>query len=49
LLGLSVHRVTIRPGKVVSLVPLADSHLLMKAYADELLISEEDLPDTDLD
>ncbi|MGC0808265.1 conjugative transfer ATPase [Pantoea agglomerans] len=46
-LGLSVHRVSIKPGKVVSLAPFGDSHLLMKAKADELLISEEDLPETD--
>ncbi|MBW1213159.1 conjugative transfer ATPase [Pantoea allii] len=48
-LGLSVHRVSIKPGKVVSLAPFGDSHLLMKVKADELLISEEDLPDTDTD
>lgn len=48
-LGLSVHRVSIKPGKVVSLVPFGDSHLLLKAKADELLISEEDLPETDAD
>ncbi|MBD8127976.1 conjugative transfer ATPase [Pantoea agglomerans] len=46
-LGLSVHRVSIKPGKVVSLAPFGDSHLLMKAKADDLLISEEDLPETD--
>lgn len=46
-LGLSIHRVSIKPGKVVSLAPFGDSHLLMKAKADDLLISEEDLPETD--
>ncbi|MHA7594355.1 conjugative transfer ATPase [Pantoea sp. XAF26B01_ASV70] len=48
-LGLSVHRVSIKPGKVVSLAPFGDSHLLMKVKADELLISEEELPETDAD
>ncbi|TWD39066.1 conjugative transfer ATPase [Pantoea sp. SJZ147] len=48
-LGLSVHRVSIKPGKAVSLAPFADSHLLLEVEPEKLLIHEEDLPDTDAD
>jgi len=48
-LGLSVHRVSIKPGKVISLAPFGDSHLLMQAKPDELIISEDALPDIDDD
>ncbi|NRH24950.1 conjugative transfer ATPase [Pantoea stewartii] len=48
-LGLSVHRVSIKPGKVVSLAPFGDSHLLLDVKPEALIISEEDLPDTDAD
>nr|WP_310615738.1 conjugative transfer ATPase [Pantoea cypripedii] len=48
-LGLSVHRVSIKPGKVISLAPFGDSHLLMQAKPDELLISEDALPDIEDD
>ncbi|MBK0096664.1 conjugative transfer ATPase [Erwinia sp. S63] len=48
-LGLSVHRVSIKPGKVISLAPFGDSHLLMQVKPDALIISEEALPDIDDD
>ncbi|MGP0152630.1 conjugative transfer ATPase [Pantoea ananatis] len=48
-LGLSVHRVSIKPGKVVSLAPFGDSHLLLNVKPEALLIIEDDLPDTDAD
>ena len=48
-LGLSVHRVSIKPGKVVSLAPFGDSQLLLDVKPEALLIIEEDLPDTDAD
>lgn len=48
-LGLSVNRVSIKPGKVISLAPFGDSHLLMQAKPDELIISEDALPDIDDD
>ncbi|RAT12197.1 conjugative transfer ATPase [Lonsdalea quercina] len=46
-LGLSVHRVSIKPGKVISLAPFGDSHLLMQVKPDELVISEDAIPDID--
>ncbi|EDU1414793.1 conjugative transfer ATPase [Salmonella enterica subsp. enterica] len=48
-LGLSVHRVSIKPGKVISLAPFGDSHLLMQAKPETLVTSEEALPDIDED
>jgi len=48
-LGLTVHRVSIKPGKAISLAPFGDSHLLMQEKPDELIISEEALPDIDDD
>ncbi|MEH4661154.1 conjugative transfer ATPase [Phytobacter diazotrophicus] len=51
-LGLSVNRVSIKPGKAISLAPFGDSHLLielMESKPDELLVSEEELPDIDED
>lgn len=44
-LGLSVNRVSIKPGKAISLAPFGDSHLLMQARPDKLVTREEDLPD----
>ncbi|MCT9872212.1 hypothetical protein N7568_22855, partial [Paenarthrobacter aurescens] len=35
--------------KVISLAPFGDSHLLMQAKPDELIISEDALPDIDDD
>ncbi|MFP1915973.1 conjugative transfer ATPase [Lonsdalea quercina] len=46
-LGLSVHRVSIKPGKMISLAPFGDSHLLMQVKPDELVISEDAIPDID--
>ncbi len=40
-LGLKVHRVSIKPGKVISLAPFGDSHLLMQVKPDAWLVSEE--------
>jgi hypothetical protein len=48
-LGLTVHRVSIKPGKAISLAPFGDSHLLMQEKPDELIISEDALPDIDDD
>jgi len=48
-LGLKVHRVSIKPGKVISLAPFGDSHLLMQVKPDAWLVSEEALPDIDED
>lgn len=42
-LGLSVHRVSIKPGKAISLAPFGDSHLLMQVSPDKLVTDEEKL------
>lgn len=44
-LGLTVNRISIKPGKKVSLAPFADSHLLLEVSPEELLIDEDVLKD----
>ncbi|HEY2454490.1 MAG TPA: conjugative transfer ATPase [Scandinavium sp.] len=46
-LGLKVHRVSIKPGRAISLVPFGDSHLLLQAKPEQLIVNEEALPDID--
>jgi len=44
-LGLTVNRISIKPGKKVSLAPFADSHLLLEVSPKKLLIDEDELTD----
>jgi conjugative transfer ATPase len=48
-LGLTVNKISVKPGKGVSLAPFADAHLLLQASPDELVIDEAALPDIDAD
>lgn len=46
-LGLSVNKISVKPGKGVSLAPFADAHLLLQVSPDELVIDESVLPELD--
>lgn len=45
--GLSVHRVSIKPGRALSLAPFVDSHMLVETDPHKLVTDEQDLPDLD--
>ncbi|MFV8810455.1 conjugative transfer ATPase [Yersinia enterocolitica] len=46
-LGLTVNKISIKPGSGVSLAPFADAHLLLRVSQDELVTDESALPDID--
>ncbi|WP_372560713.1 conjugative transfer ATPase [Yersinia sp. 1652 StPb PI] len=46
-LGLTVNKISVKPGKGVSLAPFADAHLLLQVSRDELVTDETVLPDID--
>ncbi|CNI31063.1 conjugative transfer ATPase%2C PFL_4706 family [Yersinia aldovae] len=46
-LGLTVNKISIKPGNGVSLAPFAYAHLLLQASPDELVTDESALPDID--
>lgn len=46
-LGMTVNKISVKPGKGVSLAPFADAHLLLQASADELITDEAELPEID--
>lgn len=46
-LGLTVNKISVKPGKGVSLAPFADAHLLLQASPDEWVTDEAELPDID--
>jgi len=46
-LGLTVNKISVKPGKGVSLAPFADAHLLLQVSPDELVIDELALPELD--
>ncbi|WP_409160589.1 conjugative transfer ATPase [Pectobacterium sp. B2J-2] len=46
-LGLTVNKVSIKPGRGVSLAPFADAHLLLAVNPDELITDELSLPELD--
>ncbi|WP_263064739.1 conjugative transfer ATPase [Dickeya dadantii] len=46
-LGLTVNKISIKPGKGVSLAPFADSHLLLQAAPSTLITDEDKLPELD--
>ncbi|MBU9819899.1 conjugative transfer ATPase [Rahnella sp. BCC 1045] len=46
-LGLTVNKISVKPGKGVSLAPFADAHLLLQVSPDELVIDESALPELD--
>lgn len=48
-LGLSVNKISVKPGKGVSLAPFSDAHLLLQASPDQLVTDEAALPDIDED
>ncbi|NDL64261.1 conjugative transfer ATPase [Enterobacteriales bacterium SAP-6] len=48
-LGLSVNKISVKPGRGVSLAPFSDAHLLLQASPDQLVTDEAALPEIDED
>jgi len=46
-LGMTVNKISVKPGKGVSLAPFADAHLLLQAPAEDLIVDEAQLPEID--
>ncbi|MBP2154235.1 conjugative transfer ATPase [Erwinia rhapontici] len=48
-LGLTVNKISVKPGRGVSLAPFSDAHLLLQASPDQLVTDEVALPEIDED